>query len=72
MTRRLALDRSHKLVLRCYICDCTSEVEEGPGFVRHPINWTKDLHGNDRCPRHGLEERRFVTLGDLVNAKRPL
>lgn len=75
MTRRLVLDvadRPHKLVLRCYACERSAEVEEGPGFVRHPLNWTKDANGNDRCPRHsGVEsERRFVTLGDLIEAKK--
>lgn len=72
MTRRLVLDvtdRPHKLVLRCYCCDSTAEVEESAGFFRRPINWTKDPQGNDRCPRHGVEGR-FVTLGDLINAKR--
>lgn len=73
MTRRLVLDvrdRPHKLVLECYCCGAKVEVEQGPGFVRWPINWTKDANGNDRCPKHDFEQPRFVTLGDLIEAKR--
>ncbi|GMV17993.1 MAG: hypothetical protein AMXMBFR56_62170 [Polyangiaceae bacterium] len=76
MTRRLTIDvadRPHKLVLECYCCARRAEVEEGVvagvRFSRPPLNWTKDKYGNDRCPRHGVEGR-FVTLGDLINAKR--
>lgn len=76
MTRRLVLDvhdRPHKLVLRCYVCYRSAEVEEGNDggayWSRPPLNWSKDKNGNDRCPRHGVEGR-FVTLGDLINAKR--
>lgn len=76
MTRRLVLDvrdRPHKLVLECYCCARRAEVEEGVvagvHFSRPPLNWTKDKNGNDRCPKHGVEGR-FVTLGDLIEAKR--
>lgn len=68
-------DIPHKrtCALRCYVCDRSAEIEEGVVagvyFSRPPLNWSKDKNGNDRCPRHDVEGR-FVTLGDLINAKR--
>lgn len=70
MTRRLTIDvcdRPHKLVLECYCCRAKVEV---PDFGRWPLNWTKDSDGNDRCPRHETGRPKFVTLGDLIEAKR--
>lgn len=58
--------RPHTVVLECYCCALKVEVERGS---RPPLNWTKDKNGNDRCPRHGVESR-FVTLRDLIEAKR--
>ena len=63
MTRRLIFDAK---ALRervapeecCFVCG------------RVLKNWTTDSNGNARCPRHEVGVDRFVTLGDLVAAKR--
>lgn len=66
MTRRLVLDAK---TLReraaapeqCFVC----------GRVRgNGLNWTTDSNGLVRCPKHEVGVSRFVTLGDLVAAKR--
>jgi hypothetical protein len=65
MTRRLIFDakalRERAAPEECYVC--------GQAKI-NGLNWTTDPHGNARCPRHEVGVDRFVTLGDLVAAKR--
>ena len=53
----------------CYICEQVTRDSVGEGFVRRPLNWTKDKNGMDRCPKHSQQAPTLATLGDMLRAK---
>jgi len=56
--------RQRLTVQKCYVCDR----EKAPT----DLNWSQDLRGNGRCPKHPQGERGTITtLGQLIETRSP-